>query len=311
MSMNTGPSFPGPAGFPAPGSAIPPTAASGLDGDGKRKRGKKQASPRRFGVLAIVLAVLTGVVLLVLLGGTVNPDKTYVLRARENLNPTLDVAAQQVEAVPIDPAAVDPGAIQGASAAEVLAFADGTEAGPDGSDWRVVGRRTRSVVYAGQQIRPEMFLGSPSGIAVELADGDRLVSVEVPASRALAGGLAVGDRVDVAVFSPEVTGLVAENVQIVAIQADASVLSSAQQRQASDGTLTPSDVLPSDPIPGTYVLLVPADRAVPLVAAEGTGKLYLLGRTPLDAPISNGALNLRDAVCSSPSNGDTDVCRGL
>jgi Flp pilus assembly protein CpaB len=301
--------FPPPVGIPTQ-PAPRPAPASAAGGGGKDKGGKRR-SPRKFGLLALLLAALTGVALLVVLSSTATPDNAYVLRARQNLNVALAVTAGELEAVAVPTASLEPGVVSGDSAEQVLARARGDEAGPDGADWQVIGKRPRFPVFAGQQVRPEMFTSLDGEVGVELADTERLVSVQVPAGNALGGALGVGDRVDVAVYSGDFSGLVAENVEIVAVQAGGDVLRNAQQRQAGDRELTPNELLPTDPIPGTYVLRVPADRAVPLIAADGTGRLYLVGRGATDQPTPNAAATLLEAVCSSPSSAQSPVCAGV
>jgi Flp pilus assembly protein CpaB len=313
MSMPSNPGFPGTAsGFPppaAPAAAVPPVAAA--PGADKPRKAKSPGSPRRFALLAVVVSLLAGVVILAALGGATSEDKVYVLRATQNLNVTLDVTSAEIQAAAVSAEDVEPGAITGSSAEEVIARANGTQSGTDNADWSVVGKRPRYPVFTGQQLRPEMFTTANGSVGLTLDDNERLISVSVPASNALSGALKVGDRVDIAVAAgSDFTGLVAENVEIVAIQAGDDVLRSASQQQANSTELGPNEVLPSNPIPGTYVLRVPVSRAVPVIAADATGNLYLIDRTATAGASPNAAVNIFDAVCSSPSSTSSDACAG-
>lgn len=304
---NAGPPPPGfPGAFPPPNAAAPAPGASGPQATKRRPPG----SPRRFGVLALVLAALTAIALLAVLTSTAEPSTTYVLRTSRDLSPAANVTDGDLTAVALPKEAVEAGAITGSSAAQVLDLAKGVLLGPDDADWQVVGKRPRYPLLTGQQLRPQMFT-SPGGAASQtISDEERLVSVRVSAANALIGGLGVGDRVDVAVAGDDIAGLVAENVEIVAVQSSEDVIRSAQQAQGSSTDLSANDLLPATPIPGTYVLRVPKDRVMSLVVADSTGGLYLIGRTAQGGTTPNAATNLTRAICSSPSSAASPLCAG-
>ena len=283
---NPNPPFPSstPPGFgPAPRQVTPGPASAPKQvagpGKARRQRGNSRTG-RRFGVIGIVLGAITFLVLLFSLTTASTPDKVYVLRAVQNLTPGVSVSAENLEAAPVDPETVEPGAITGSTPKEVIAYATGETQGPDGADWAVVGRTPLYPVYTAQQIRAEMFTTTASNIGSPLAAGERLVSITADVDTALAGYFKAGDVVDiVAVNSANEAVLVAEAAVIVSIQADTSTLRSAQQRQAAENgkDLTAGDVLPSQPIPGIYVLRVDAATAGSLAATD-EDRLYLLAR---------------------------------
>lgn len=315
MTTNPSPGFPSQTGFPTgPAPAVAASAPNEGPGKEKKKRARSAGSKRRFGAIAIVLAVAAGVLMLTVLGNATSPDNTYVLRAARVMSVISEVTPGDIEAIAVSSDAVEPGAIKGSTPEEVLDFAIGEKDGPDGANWKVVGQRPRTQILEGQQLRPEMFTSGQGSIVAVLGEDERLVSVQVPVSKALAGALAPGDYVDVAVSSSDITGVVAEGAEIVAVAVAEDIFRSATQRQSAND-LGPREVLPSDPIPGTYVLRVPADRAVPIINADSAGTLYLIARPEGPGedirPTPNAATDLFSAVCSAPSARNTQKCSGF
>jgi hypothetical protein len=279
----TFPATPQPGAFgpgPRPGVPGPASVPAAQPEKAKKSRTNNSKSGRRFGRIAIGLAVVTFLGLLLMLGSSPAPEKAFVVRATQAINPGVDVTASAIRAEPADPADVEPGAIFGASAEEAMERATGIQLGPDGVDWAVVGRRAVYPVFAGQQLRPEMFTSASAGRV--LGPDERLVSVTADVDTALAGSLRVGDVVDILGVSDDNSVLLAEAAEIVAVQTDPSLFRAAQQRQASaEGSdLEPGDVLPATPIPGMYIVRVPLASAVALAAADGKNEdLYLLARS--------------------------------
>jgi Flp pilus assembly protein CpaB len=293
-----------PQGFgPAPRQVTPGPAASPTQvaGPGKAKRQRSNStSGRRFGVIGIVLAALTFLVLLFALTTSAAPDKVYVLRATQNLTPGVVVASENLEAAPVDPEAVEPGAITASTPEELIAYANGESDDPEKSTWEVVGKTPLYPVFQGQQIRAEMFTTTAANIGSPLAPGERLVSITADVDKALAGYFKAGDVVDVMAANQDGdVVLVAEGARIVSVQADISTLRSAQQRQAEDGgkDLVAGEVLPSQPIPGIYVLRVDAATAASLVSTDEL-RLYLLARGT-DATPAPAVANRFTALCDS------------
>jgi Flp pilus assembly protein CpaB len=283
--------------------------ASAEESEGKKKKKKKKnpktgASRSRTSlILAVVLAVLSlGAVLT--LGGESDTD-VWVLRSKVRINQLEQVQEGMLEAVKLPAEAIEPTSITADSSDEILVIAVG-----DATSEKVVGAFPLFPIREGQQLSFEMFTSTGS-TATALLPGERLVSVESSTGTAIAGSLRPGDRVDVVSVNSQddTAGLVAVDVEIVSVQVNGGALDSASQRQASESgqDLSREDVLPRDPIPGTYVLKADAETSVALTIADSSGPLYLLYRSPNAENVAVGVVDLATVICNAGLELDAGV----
>lgn len=290
-------------GFPAqpyqqPGAR--PTAPSDQMGGGKSEKQTKKAKTkekkavsgrtnmRRTAIIGAIFAVLFVLALLAMLGGNVTTS-TYVVRSTQEIPSQQSVTEAMLEAVKVDEDSLEPGTISADSAEKALDIATGAvpvtaENGTLDTSYVIVGQRTNTRVFAGQQLRTAMFSRLIEPISTtQLAPTERALSIAVPAERAAGGVLREGDEVDViAVLSNDETRVVSQAVEIIGVQSGPSAVQSASQRQASDTDrqTAATDLLPADPIPGIYILRVDALLMAQFADAQANGELHLVYRAP-------------------------------
>jgi Flp pilus assembly protein CpaB len=181
------------------------------------------------------------------------------------------------------------------------------KAAKSGKGTAVVGRYALYPILAHQQIRLKSMLTTDAQLATPLSAQERLVTVNVPLERGVAGLVRTGDHVDI--FSVRADGdsaLLAENIEVVlAAPAQDVVRTSGEENPKSD----PLTRLPDYPVPAMYVIRVPASLVSVIVDADSSSKLYLAYRNPAGALASVCAP--ADAACitatttTTPSNGST------
>ena len=113
---------------------------------------------------------------------------------------------------------------------------------------------------------------------------DQIVSLSAAVNNAVSGSLTVGDYVDIyltpnttsskTVLTPAV--LVASDIKIVAIRAGEAAYQNISSEQSSDRTLVPSNVLPTDPVPGNYIIQATPAQAALVAAAQSSGATIYL-----------------------------------
>lgn len=222
---------------------------------------------------------------------------TYVARVKAPLAAGMVVEfgqASRIEVVGIPKEAVEPG----------------TFSGPDGeavveklrSD--LAGQQAIYPLSIGQQLRPEFFTGVGSGLPDRaLSPDERQISITARASRAVAGMIRSGDRVDVyAVTNGGVSGLLGENIEVLSVSLPPDSLENAASAQADQKENGLAQIVPTIAIGGTYVLKVKAGDVARYFAADTGGSIYLAlrGTEALNSPVE--PTNALMAVCKqSPS----------
>jgi Flp pilus assembly protein CpaB len=293
QSFPQGP-FPG-AAIPTGGPgrfATPLDAASPSDkaakGKGKRKekapkgaRGEKEkkASPegrrRVSGLLAILLAVLAAVVIASSLSEAKTGDKVFVLRAKTTIQPLRAITEDQLTVAQVPQDVVEVGAIYATDEASVWAEVRGEGVNPAN---KVIGRYAVYPVLAGQMIRVEG--GQLALYPLSLAPTERLMSLNVPVDKGVAGTLRTGDYVDIYGQGDEGAELIAANVEIVLASPAADVVASIGQENPKSDPLTR---LPDYPVPVLYVVRVPAEIVAQLASYNARGAMSLVLTT---APVT-------------------------
>lgn len=280
-----------PPPFQGPAAPVEPPAKP------KRGRGRGAATGDEPAVTKKVvdrqrmLAIIAGgglalVAAVTILGGTA--PETYVVRAVEPIEAglVLDVEAQ-FEALPVDNAYVEDGAITGNT----------PEAAMEQAVEDLDGLRVQYPIAEGQQIRAEFFNVEIS-LATPLTAEERLLSVSAGIGNALAGQIEVGDRVDVSATVNNVTAIIAQNIEVVAVTVSESQYQSLASQQTGEAKNTKdSELLPGDPIPGIYTLRVPVTLVPSVNAAAQGATLSLIYRSPEAKDLVPTATTALSAVC--------------
>jgi Flp pilus assembly protein CpaB len=172
----------------------------------------------------------------------------------------------------------------------------------------ILNESTLYPIAKNQQIRPQFFTGSGSGLPNRnIAPDERQIAISLSASRAVAGTIKAGDYVDVYVVSEGISGLLAQNIKVLSVSLPQGSLESAAaaQLQSKDSDL--SDYLPTEPIGGTYILLVKSEDVSKFFAAENGGIIYFAMRNENSLPVVTEPVNAKDAICR---NNNSQACRG-
>jgi Flp pilus assembly protein CpaB len=282
-----------PMGFPNLGQPAQPAAETPKKSKRKDRATAKPVneSQRRVrGLIAILAALIAGALVLTTLSENKSKGSVFVLRAASTILPLTPIEASQLEAVQLPIEAVEAGALRADTADAVLAAAKkGSTA--------VVGRYALYPILASQQIRLKSMLTIDAQLATPLGPQERLVTVNVPLDRGVAGLVRTGDRVDV--YSVRDAGdsvLLAENVEVVLAAPATDVVKSSGEKNPESDPLTR---LPDYPVPAMYVVRVPASLVSALVDADSSTKLYLAYRNNASAPATLCAPS--DTSCSTPS----------
>lgn len=266
-----------PMGFPNLGQPAPVENEKGKrKGRGESRRTKQpsrstESQKRTRGLLAVLAALLAGAVVFNSLSANQSKGKVFVLRAASTILPLTPIDEAQLEAVELPSEAVEAGALKAATAEAVLAAAK------SGKGTTVVGRYALYPILANQQIRLKSMLTTDAQLASPLAPTERLVTINVPLARGVAGLVRSGDHVDVfAVSSDGTSQILAENVEVVlAAPAEDVLRTSGAENPDSD----PLTRIPDYPVPAMYVVRVPSSLVTAIVSADASSKLYLTYRS--------------------------------
>lgn len=279
--------------------------------DKKAKKSKDKAAKKttkrvvnRQIVIAGAFAVLVGLGVLYFV--TKPEPGQYVVRATEDIAAMTPMSVELVEAVRLPDDAIEPSALSAANATEALAKAEEAFAGSP---------RAKFLINAKQQISLDDF-GADLALDTPLVDGERLLSISATVANGVAGQLKPGDIVDILGTAPTntggpVTGTVASNIPIVSVTVpEDQYRKAATQQQSGDTEQTEkTSLLPADPIsPGIYLVRVPADVAVGLVALENSGTLTLIYRGAESSDLEPATLTAVEAICAA--NPSSAACLG-
>ena len=266
----------GPDGFPRVPQAGQPLPMDGAGGKATKRGKAKKAKPDKAATKRVVStnrmlaigAALVAVVAFLM----ATPATTYVVVTTQPVPALSPVTSSELTAVKATATNTATGAYTGKSVAGAIAAA-------------LAGSRNKITaipLVTGQQVFSSAF-STNSAYASSLGPNDRLISVDAPVSGAVGGTLAVGDNVDVLSSS---TGVVAPGAVVVSILASQSQYDNAQSAQSSSRSQTPSQLLPTAPVPGIYVLRTSSENAAAIAQASGTtggGTLSLAFRAPVGA----------------------------
>jgi Flp pilus assembly protein CpaB len=208
--------------------------------------------------------------------------------------PLTPIEASQLEAVEIPLEAVEAGALKGATAEAVL------EAATSGDDTAVVGRYALYPILVNQQIRLKSMLTSDAQLGAALGSDERLVTINVPLERGVAGLVRTGDHVDIySVATAGTSELLAEKIEVVMAAPSEDVLrASAEKNPGSD----PLTRIPDYPLPAMYVVRVPVSLVPALVAADSSATLYLAYRSVAALPAAQTCVPTADKPCPPVSS---------
>lgn len=270
------------AGPPAPRAQAPAGRTREAEAPPKSRRGEKApkgpkapkeqtgkpVTKRLFSrqvIFAVVFALIAALAVLQFLKGA--DDNRFVVRATADIAAGTAVSGVLLEAAELPADAIEPNTFSADTAEEALAAA--LE--------EVTGVVTQYPLSAKAQIRSDQF-GLQATLGAELTATERLVSVRASVGTSVAGGLVVGDRVDIIGAADGVTRVVAYNVPIMSITVSEERYDSVADQQSADKDVSAGEVLPGNPVPGIYVVKVPAEIVPALLNWNESAVLYMAYR---------------------------------
>lgn len=283
------PSFDMPMAQPAAGVTTAKKAAK----EGKPPTRRMLSTQRKL-FLAFAVVVALGAVFLL----TKPAPVVYVARAAADIPALTEVTESQIEAAPVSPESVEPGALSSPDASTVLKMAAE----------QILGKKAFSPIFLGQQLRPQMVADGVA-LATPLGPDERLVSIGARAAGSVAGTIVPGDRVDIYVAAPDgLTGILAQDVEVVAVTVRPDQLDNLSSTQLAAPNKTLGDLVPSKPIPGTYIVRVADDMVAKFIAGDSGGTLYMVLRGVDASDYLTPPSDVRLAICANFA--DDPLCTG-
>lgn len=274
-STSPQPPFGGSYGVPGapmgPGAAGPAPMPEPTSGKGRKKVTGKPVTKRvisRNVKFAAGFAVLFGVLIAAILfsGGA---PKSYVAVATVDVAPLSQLGETQVSVQPIAPELIIDGAVSGASEQEVR-----DQLTP------LIGSQVLLPIRKGEQINTGDF-NSAAIDGIQLASDERLIALRATVAAAAGGSVKAGDRVDIygadVSKSPTLVGLIVPDVEIISVAPSEDILNSVTQEQANaeNKDKAASELLPSKPLGGTYIIRVKLADVNRLLAVNVAGEVFL------------------------------------
>jgi Flp pilus assembly protein CpaB len=258
---------------------------------------KRSLAPFRFGIIASILVFLFA---LIFMGGE---SGKYVVVTKYPLTPLSKITPENIEAISLPENALVKGAISAASADEAVekALKEIT-----GDSLYPIGAKT--------QITSEMFSVLTKDGGGYLNPGERIISISADIANAANGNLRPGDIVDIVSAVANGNGLVlvstiAQSIPIVSVGVSEQQIKNVADSQIGENKLkTPAELLPTNPLPGIYVLKVKEDIVTRILAADagqklGSAKVYLVYKGSDTSSITGvGTVDLLSILCENPAN---------
>ena len=286
-------------GMPAPGMGGPGLPAEKSGKKGKRSADKaptKKLFTRQF-MLAGLCALVAAGVIFSFLSASKNTGN-YVVVASGPIAAGTHVTPGMLAAVKIP---------TGQQVAGAVTDADGSKAITEAAT-ALKNVVSQFQIAQNQQIVPSQF-GPIENLGTALAPNERLVSFQAGVSASVAGSIQSGDHVDIYATNSTIAGLLVANVPIVSVTVSQDQYNNVASTQAANKNARPQDLLPGDPVPGTYVARVDSSDVAKIVAADAGGKIYLVYRpTNASDSAATGATSVQQALCAS-GTADPAVCK--
>lgn len=265
----------------------------GKDGDGETTRGV--ANRRR--IAAVGLALLTGA-LLFFASGEEPVEESFVARADRPIGALTELEESMVGADALPLELIEEGAYTGETAEEAIAAA--MEA--------LAGQRTQYPVAKGEQLHAEDFL-LEARLAPDIGPDERLISLSASIAGAVGGDLRVGDHVDIIGVGQDLSRVMVNNAEVVDITLPEDEFGSfaASQTDEEGRDTSRAELIPGDPIPGVYTLLVAAEDAPRLLTVGSLGEILLVYRAPGADDIEPRTLPLDLLLCGLERPGLTEA----
>lgn len=292
----------GPAVGPLPGSGVGQRPAQSSPSQKRRStkesEGKKPTKRliSRQVIIATIFALIAGVVVVFML--TDEPAHQYVVRTTTDVPAGTALSAGLLEATALPNDAIEPNAFT----------SDTGEAALEEALEELEGTVTQFPLPAKSQIRSDQF-GFQATLGAGLAPNERLVSIRATVSTAVAGGLSVGDHVDIFGATDGRSRIVAYDVPIMSITVSEDGYNSVADQQAADPELRPEDALPADPVPGIYVVKVPAEILPTIINWNESASLYLAyrGADAISIPVEDSDLEDDSSGFFNDHGYDTEI----
>lgn len=296
-----GPGFPQagpPVGGPSPraGAAAAPAGRSrpGKSSRSEKSKGNKDTADKpvtkrlvsRQVLFAGIFALLAGGAVVWYLGGSGGTQ--YVVRSASDIAAGTPISRELLEAAELPADALEPDSFT----------ADSAEGALDKAMEELDGVVSQYPLAKKSQLREGQF-GLQATLGAEMDPSERLVSIQASVGTSVAGALSAGDRVDIIGAADGLTRVVAYNVPIMSITVSEEQYNSVADQQSADKDVKAGDILPGNPVPGIYVLKLPAAAVPGVLNWNESATLYLSYRAPNSIDVEMSDSTLGDSIPES------------
>ena len=276
-----------PVGMPGAGGTAPTQAPSPKKGSRKEKPAQTKRLVNRNFMIAVVFALLAVVVVYAVQTGGKTVGK-YVVVAKSAIPAGTPIDASLLKAVRMADSAVQTGAVTDTDPQKAI----------DEAVTAVKNERSQFPMTENQQLVPSQFGQPIANLGQPLGPDERLVSFQATVAASVAGSIQAGDTVDMYAAAGNLAGPLVTDVPIVSVTVSEDQYNSVANAQTNNKKITPADALPAHPVPGTYVVRVPSEDVSKIIAADSTGKIYLVYRGAGAKTANNPPTSVLDALCA-------------
>lgn len=296
-------------GFMPPAAPSQQPAEDKGKGKGKRSRSRRPKDmnkPRSGARVALMLAAFFAVLLAAAVffnGAASEVGGLYAAQAKTNLSAFDALTPDDLTAVEVPEGffATEDGTESGAATAQAGFFVGSSPEEAiskvfEGAEGEVLDVVLRYPVSQGEMInRRQLTLATEVRKTLGgIEDNERIISIEAQVANAAAGAIRPGDIVDVVVASSsyELARTILTGIEVADVQVNQASLESIYTAQMDDPTVSTDALLPADPLPGLYTLVVPAEKVNEVAVAGESATIWLVVRTEnaleveVDAPAS-------------------------
>lgn len=265
---------------------------------GRRPRKPKGVEKPRSGARTIILlaAVVGAVFAALYFAGADDPTLggTYVVQVKRNVAAYTEITPDHLQPVQVNETLL---ATRQGETGEVVNYdglfvATSPEAAieavftrPQDADSELsetVTRIARREIAAGSLLhKDDITISSQLVDYIEgLQPTDRLVSIEALPVTAVGGKIQPGDRVDIVLVNSqlEVGRTFLTDIPVVDVNLASTALESLYATQLEDPEVGTDQLLPGDPLPGIYTLVIPYEHVAALTTTAETSTIYLVAR---------------------------------
>lgn len=258
----------------------------------KAKGSEKKVTKRAVSLnrrIALIFSVFFALFVILLL--TSSTPKTYVVVASKDIQPLTALSKDNLTVIAVDKSAVELNSLNSDSkegAIKKLESFIGTQSQTN---------KINILAFKNKQMHDDY-------IAPQLADDEQLISISAKSGDAVVGIIRPNDFVDVWAGLPSgAVSLVASNVMVYSLGLSQDQLDSIANTIVSKPETQKTNLLPGNPLPGSYVLKIKTSDVLKFLAISNStnngGRVYLSLRSDGIPTEISGAIDAHTIICGS------------